>query len=60
VAECGLSGHQGALRVAFLIRTGLGRDAFIGTSVASAVMVDLARLTVSGMGFAGALGRGVV
>jgi uncharacterized membrane protein YfcA len=47
----GLSGHQGALRAAFLLKTGLNRDAFIGTSVASAVIVDLARLTVYGIGF---------
>lgn len=42
----GLSGHQGALRSAFLIKTGLSRDAFIGTSVLVAVAVDISRLGV--------------
>jgi uncharacterized membrane protein YfcA len=47
----GLSGHQGALRAAFLVNTGLDREAFIGTSVVCAVVVDLARLLVYGVGF---------
>ncbi|MCR4319464.1 MAG: sulfite exporter TauE/SafE family protein [Candidatus Brocadiaceae bacterium] len=47
----GLSGQQGALRSAFLIRTGLNKEAFIGTSVVSAVMVDVSRLTVYGVTF---------
>ncbi len=47
----GLSGHQGALRSAFLIRAGLDRDGFIGTSVVSAVVVDLSRLIVYGVSF---------
>jgi uncharacterized membrane protein YfcA len=42
----GLSGHQGALRSAFLVRAGLERDAFLGTGVVIAVAVDLARLTI--------------
>ena len=42
----GLSGQQGALRSAFLIRTGLNKEAFIGISVISAVMVDVSRLIV--------------
>lgn len=44
----GLSGHQGALRSAFLIRVGLERDAYIGTVVVCAVWVDLVRLCVYG------------
>jgi uncharacterized membrane protein YfcA len=44
----GLSGHQGALRSAFLVRCGLTKEAFIGTGVAAAVIVDLARLAVYG------------
>lgn len=44
----GLSGHQGALRTAFLIRSGLAKEAFIGTMVVSAVVVDIARLAVYG------------
>lgn len=44
----GLSGHQGALRAAFLINCGLAKEAFIGTGVVCAVMVDIARLSVYG------------
>ena len=47
----GLSGHQGALRAAFLSRSGLGRDGFLGTSVTCAVIVDCARLLVYGVTF---------
>ena len=47
----GISGHQGALRAAFLINCGLGREAFIGTNVVCAVMVDVVRLTVYGTTF---------
>lgn len=47
----GLSGHQGALRSAFLVRAGLGKEAFIATGVVSAVVVDLARLSVYGTAF---------
>ena len=49
----GLSGHQGALRSAFLVGCGLSRSAFIGTGVVCAVLVDLARLTVYGTTFLG-------
>ena len=42
----GLSGHQGALRSAFLIRAGLSKESFIATGVVIACMVDLTRLTV--------------
>lgn len=47
----GVSGHQGALRAAFLARSGLDRDAFLGTSIACAVLVDVARLLVYGATF---------
>lgn len=47
----GLSGHQGALRSAFLIKAGLEKEVFIGTGVVSAVMVDIARLLVYGAAF---------
>ncbi|MCL5997108.1 MAG: sulfite exporter TauE/SafE family protein [Chloroflexi bacterium] len=47
----GLSGNQGALRSAFLIKTGLGKEAFVGTGTVSAVIVDLARLLVYGFTF---------
>ena len=44
----GLSGHQGALRAAFLVKLGLGREAFLATGVVCAVCVDIARLLVYG------------
>jgi uncharacterized membrane protein YfcA len=47
----GLSGHQGALRSAFLLRLGLSTQSFIGTGVVAAVMVDAARLAVYGASF---------
>ncbi len=47
----GLSGHQGALRSAFLIRSGLTKEQFLGTSVVLACLVDLARLSVYASGF---------
>ncbi|MFZ4635182.1 MAG: TSUP family transporter [Saprospiraceae bacterium] len=42
----GLSGHQGALRSAFLINAGLDKSAFIATGVVIACLVDLTRLPV--------------
>ncbi len=45
----GLSGNQGALRSAFLIKAGLDKEAFIGTGTVSAVIVDVARLLVYGL-----------
>lgn len=42
----GLSGNQGALRAAFLIRTGLSKEEFVGTSAAASVVVDCVRLAV--------------
>ncbi len=57
----GLSGHQGALRSAFLIKTGLSKEAFIGTGIAIACMVDLSRLGVYIKGFSeGELGKYMV
>jgi len=47
----GLSGHQGALRTAFLIRVGLPKEIFIGSMVVSAVVVDVSRLIVYGSTF---------
>jgi len=44
----GLSGHQGALRSAFLVKAGLGRDGFIATGVACSILVDVVRLPVYG------------
>ncbi|MFM1921035.1 MAG: hypothetical protein RLZZ303_2669 [Candidatus Hydrogenedentota bacterium] len=42
----GISGHQGALRSMFLIKAGLGKEAFISMGIVLAVMVDLVRLPV--------------
>jgi len=42
----GLSGHQGAMRAAFLIRCGLSKEAFIATGVVIACLVDVTRLSV--------------
>lgn len=42
----GLSGHQGALRSAFLIRAGLSKEAFIATGVVIACLIDVSRLFV--------------
>lgn len=42
----GLSGHQGALRSVFLLRTGLTKGAFIATGVVIAAAVDVVRLAV--------------
>lgn len=47
----GLSGNQGALRSAFLIKTGMEKEAFIGTGTVSAVIVDVARMLVYGLSF---------
>ncbi len=47
----GLSGHQGALRTAFLIRLGLSKEAFLGTMILSAVAVDVSRMLVYGLTF---------
>ena len=42
----GLTGNQGALRSAFLIKIGLEKQVFIGTTVAISCFVDLTRLSV--------------
>lgn len=42
----GLSGHQGAFRSVFLLRTGLDKAAFVATGSAIAALVDLSRLGV--------------
>jgi uncharacterized membrane protein YfcA len=42
----GLSGHQGALRSAFLLRCGLTKEGFIATGVVIACLVDISRLSV--------------
>jgi hypothetical protein len=42
----GLSGHQGALRSAFLTKVGLSKEAFIATGVLIACMIDISRMSV--------------
>lgn len=42
----GLSGMQGALRSAFLAKVGLTKEAFIGTGVVLASLIDFARLAI--------------
>jgi uncharacterized membrane protein YfcA len=42
----GLSGHQGALRSAFLIHSGLTKETFIGTTVVISCFVDFSRLSI--------------
>jgi uncharacterized protein len=42
----GLSGNQGALRSAFLIRSGLSKEAFIATGIVIACIIDVSRLGV--------------
>lgn len=46
----GLSGHQGALRSAFLIRAGLDKNEFVGTAAACSTLVDIARLLAYWLG----------
>lgn len=41
----GFSGHQGALRSAFLVKVGISTEAFVGTNAAIGFMVDAARIT---------------
>lgn len=50
----GLSGNQGALRAAFLIRAGLDKNGFVGTGVVCSVIVDTLRIAVYGASFLGA------
>lgn len=47
----GLSGNQGILRSAFLIKMGLSPQAFIGTGVICSLIVDSIRLIVYGWAF---------
>jgi uncharacterized membrane protein YfcA len=42
----GLSGNQGALRAAFLVKAGLKKEAFVATGVVISCLVDFTRLSV--------------
>lgn len=48
----GLSGNQGALRSAFLIKAGLSKEVFIATAVVVSTFVDFTRLSVYATRFA--------
>lgn len=52
----GLSGMQGALRSAFLARSGLGKQAFVATGAAIACLIDASRLAMYGRSMAADLG----
>lgn len=47
----GLTGNQGALRAAFLVKAGLTKEAFIGTTVLVSTCVDLTRLSMYSVKF---------
>lgn len=42
----GLTGQQGAMRTAFLIRAGLSKESFIGTGVVIAIFIDISRIGI--------------
>jgi uncharacterized membrane protein YfcA len=42
----GLSGHQGALRSAFLLRANLNKEVFVATGIVIACIIDVSRLGV--------------
>jgi hypothetical protein len=44
----GLSGHQGALRSAFLAKVGVSPEAFVGTNAVMGLLVDLVRISAYG------------
>lgn len=46
----GLTGHQGALRSVFLNKTGMDAKAFVATGVFCAIIVDVGRLFIYGIG----------
>ena len=48
----GLSGIQGAIRSVFLVKSGLSKEAYIGTAVILSVFVDITRLSVYASRFA--------
>ena len=51
----GLSGIQGAIRSAFLIKSGLSKEAYIATGVVIASLVDFTRLSVYASRFTAAI-----
>lgn len=55
----GLSGHQGALRSAFLAKVRMTTAGFVGTNAVIGLIVDLARISIYGLIFLGAGGDGL-
>jgi uncharacterized membrane protein YfcA len=51
----GLSGNQGALRSAFLIKLGLSKESYVGTGAVCTVVVDVVRIAVYGFTLPAAL-----
>jgi len=47
----GFSGHQGALRSAFLVKVGISTETFVGTNAVIGFLVDLARISVYAAAF---------
>lgn len=47
----GLSGNQGAIRSAFLVKAGLSKEAYVGTGALCTVLVDTVRLVAYGFTF---------
>lgn len=47
----GFSGHQGALRSAFLLKVGVSTQAFVGTNAVIGFMVDMARIATYALVF---------
>ncbi len=47
----GFSGHQGALRSAFLAKVGISTEAFVGTNAVIGFLVDMARIAIYGVSF---------
>jgi hypothetical protein len=47
----GFSGHQGALRSAFLVKTGTDTKSFVGTSAVIGFLVDLARIATYALAY---------
>lgn len=47
----GLSGHQGALRSAFLIKAGLSKEVFVATAVVIGSCIDFSRILMYAQGF---------
>ena len=47
----GLSGHQGALRSAFLVRLNLSKETFVSTGTAIACIVDIGRMSIYALTF---------